>query len=602
MADDDEREAVAAAAAAGAAAGGKTVTGMESDSDDENIRQHKLRRRAETLRATSAHARRGATTAVRSRKRPPPSDDIEDDSESGEAPPSRKAPTMRQEHGPQLETFLKTLKFYTVTCDIITSCFIFDSPVFLDAAQGERLFIQYKKRYSVSALHETFIRSTLNKVRGGAEQVSISNTDFAARRTAARRQYVFEGGGRLSFADDGTASFLKQTKPTDAFFLRVEMVKMRDPDVVRIRRFVRALTTHGGAAAAHDVIDTRGLVRAIANVVGNADDAEALITLQARAFAGCEDAEEWLIVAFSLIRDIGKTFLMKLPKLALGMANALAKVAENGDRDAIAYGAGGQQARKEVTKQYSPCRFVVVDELEAGRPVKPAAMIKPLQNAYRSTCLPNAKAVAHEARMATLVACTVNSANPRSEFAEWTDRDAERMLAIGVGAGSDAPKALANMRALKQLLTAPDGQLLTLALLVEYATKKVPTPGTAHSWPTLNKLPRVDAAPGCAPEDMLRAWLDENGDARIVEDTSPSAPLLRTPVFEAAGIDNVVPARGRGRSGVNAVLDAYMLGRFKIQPCEEPGGSRSMCYAGVRLLPVTQGAPLSGGAAPATAL
>ena len=198
------------------------------------------------------------------------------------------------------------------------------------------------------------------------------------RRSDGRRAYMFPGGQRLVFTDGGQPTFLSSTKVSDTFVFKNEVVKLDKGHVVLLGRFVEALKL--AKEQAWQVIDTQPLRRLITLVAGRY--ADMYLTLLGRAFAGCSDADKWMVVPYSVTRNVGKTLLLRLLGKAQGSNNPLTVFLTDADRDAVAYRTGGDQARTRLAKRTSRARHVIIDELAHDKPVETAA-IKALQNTHR---------------------------------------------------------------------------------------------------------------------------------------------------------------------------------------------------------------------------
>jgi hypothetical protein len=188
--------------------------------------------------------------------------------------------------------------------------------------------------------------------------------------------------------------------------------------------------------------------------------------------------------------------------------------------------------------------------------------------------------------MATLLFYTVNTAEPWTQFAKWSDdRDAARILLVHVAEGVDVATAEKNATTLSAFFEQADAVLHILALLTECAQAPVPGIAEDHDWPTLNKRTKLaarggDAHNGCIA-DLLQAWLDKEGE-RLVPATNKDAQLFRAAVYKAAGVDEHLLS-GRGRTPVNLVLDKFILDKLDVQPRKDVGGSNTWCYPGVAL-------------------
>ena len=289
-----------------------------------------------------------------------------------------------------------------------------------------------------------------------------------------------------------------------------------------------------------------------------------------------------MVLLYSLVRDIGKTILLRLLRSALGSGNTLTSFVCRQDRNALAYGRGGEPAMTRLNKLVEPARMVAVDELERDKPVHMSAILD-YQNAYRSVG-------SYNVRMATFIGFSVNTADPWTTFAELNDEDAQRILPIRVADMVDVPAALDNVSKLSDLLLECDAPLLILALLTECAQTPVPKVGTEPGWQTLDKHDKPSARGG-APHndtvaDMLKTWLVKDG-WRLVQATNKDAQLTRAPVYEAAGIARLVRP-GRGSAPVNDVLDEFILEKLEVEKSPDAGGSKVWCYVGVALAPAAR--------------
>ncbi len=549
-------------------------TASDTDGSPDMLNDRALLPRLHAASAPSRPRRRGAAGA-RSRKRPRRGKSVVDDDsddEAQEVPP--KTCSVRQLHTKAVEAFMGTLVFYVVAG---LGRYLFETPSYTDASSSNHVFELYKKDHSVAAFDEATIRPKFKNITGAATVKLITAINYERLRSASRRMYVFSDGARLEFGIDGKPSFRSSTESHDAFFFHEEVVKIGRSDVLKLESFVKALVD-GGTEAAWKVIDTRDLRSLIAKVAGRYTNV--FLTLQARAFAGCADAEKWAVLLYSLPRHIGKTFLLRLLNKALGSSNVLAAFLQDRDRDAIAYRLGGDVALTRLVKRVEPARFLVVDELKRGQSVE-TDTIKALQNVYRPV------GGSYNVRMATFIGLSLNSAEPWTEFANCSNEDAARILCIPVAEGVDVATAEKNARALSDYLDQPGAVVCILALLTEFAQTPVPAVGTVHDWPTLDKREKPPARGGAAHNvaiaSMLQAWLDKHG-ARFVKATNKDAQLFRTPVFEAAGIAEHVGS-GRGRTNVSTVLDDFIRAKFDVLPSKDAGGNNSWCYAGVALAP-----------------
>lgn len=490
-----------------------------------------------------------------------------DDSEA-ESP--AKPRSMRAQHTAPLDNFTRKLKMYAV--EGLSGRYLFKEGCFIDVAD-DILFEMYSSKYRVNSIDETILRGKLKTMTGQATVFVIEHADFEQRRSDGRRAYMFPGGQRLVFTDGGQPTFLSSTKVSDTFVFKNEVVKLDKGHVVLLGRFVEALKL--AKEQAWQVIDTQPLRRLITLVAGRY--ADMYLTLLGRAFAGCSDADKWMVVPYSVTRNVGKTLLLRLLGKAQGSNNPLTVFLTDADRDAVAYRTGGDQARTRLAKRTSRARQVIIDELAHDKPVETAA-IKALQNTHRLVD-------SHTVRMATFCGCTVNTAEPWRQFGNWSDQDAARMLLVHVAEGVDVATAEKNAAALSAFFQRPDAALHILALLTEYAQTPVPGIAEEHDWPTLNKREKPaarggDVRNGCIA-DLLQAWLEKHGE-RLVLTTDQDAQLFRAPVYEAAGIAEYVRP-GRGSSPVNRVLDTFILDKLGVKPSQDAGGNKSWCYPGVAL-------------------
>jgi hypothetical protein len=288
-------------------------------------------------------------------------DDSDDEAESPSKPRS-----MWAQHTASMDEFTRTLEMYEV--EGLVGRFLFIKGCFVNVAT-DILFENYRLEYPVSAYDEPALRSKLKKLTGQARVWVIEHADFEQRRSSARRMLMFTGGKRLVFTDGGQATLLSSTNVNDTFIFKTEVVALSTCDTCRLGRFVDALK--GSKEQALQVIDTRPLRHLITQVAGRY--ANMFLTLLGRAFAGCSDADKWMVVAYSMTRNVGKTLLLQLLGRVLGSKNPLRAFVTNTERDALAYCTGGDQAKTRVERRVEAARLILVDELANDKPVETAS-------------------------------------------------------------------------------------------------------------------------------------------------------------------------------------------------------------------------------------
>ena len=131
-------------------------------------------------------------------------------------------------------------------------------------------------------------------------------------RDRARRGYLFADGAYLAFNDSGSATFYPKGLPPDCeyrvlFFGDDELLgALSEKHKQALEEYTDGL--RGGEAALPEC--AQKLYDALAKMVaGGAPALDALLTLEARAFAGCTDAHKFIALFYGNEKDVGKSLL-----------------------------------------------------------------------------------------------------------------------------------------------------------------------------------------------------------------------------------------------------------------------------------------------------